>query len=465
MVALCVTRPRATARHIRNASESLSCTSASRWALAVPHDVHTAYSDARPTVHVHSQLVASLRFAYEAVLGDDGEPVSDTWKASVVGRLLYIMTTLRHLVALEAADVDSVPEERAELRTTLLLVVLLLVEIGRGENTHPTDEKPLEDGGHETALPIDSFPWQRRLRRHDDGTESPPTTEAPLVRQLSQLGAWLCRRCSEPLLSDLTNGAWRYAELATEGLRHATVVAIPVPQLNLATIDVDTAIESIVLASDAELGMQVFKEMVLSFSLPRGVIKVRHTLLLARETVTETTRDYPKFVEHAHTAALQGPSRVWNHGVALGETPSLADHDTEVAVSVQSRASHFLHNAEEIRLREEQRRQAHVLTHDAVGASYVERTCVLLAGLAMVFAPTSLEARKGVAFRGRVLLPFLSVPTLSGCGGTIELLNTGEWVYLRRRATQSDAGVVHREGGVRGLSRCAALMLIDSSCE
>jgi hypothetical protein len=434
-------------------------------------DVGSAFSAAIPTVHSHANVSSALTVAFEALHDHRrGVPVSNEWRSHMASDLMYIISTLRHLVALGKAYIDADVDSIGEILTTLLMATLVLVHVTSTEGGRGDDEDgPVEVSSERVSTPQlpSSLPWMRRLR----GEACLATTssavpvadtlaEPSLVSQLHEL-ALIIQLDPSPLpMADLHDLVWQYSERAVEGLRHALLTVIEVPRWDV-EIDVETAVESIVLAADAELGMQVFKEMLLSFSLPRRSIKVRHTLLLPRETVTETTREYPKFVEHAHMAALQGPSRVWNHGVALSDIPSLERQEVDASVVRQSHGAHFLHNAESIRTEEETRRVAHLQTHDAVRASYVERTCVLLAGLAMVFAPTSIEARKGIAFRGRVLLPFLSLPTCSGCGGTIELLGTGEWAYVRRDTVEEGAGLIHKEHGVRGLARCASLMLID----
>ena len=113
-------------------------------------------------------------------------------------------------------------------------------------------------------------------------------------------------------------------------------------------------LDAIVDSAESEAGQAVFRDLVLSFKLPQHVVGVRRVLMLSREANSIATKDYTEILNSSHEAAMRGASWSWRE-----------DPDP------------------------------------------VHKMCALLAGLAMVLARTSENIRKGDAFAGRVLMPFI----------------------------------------------------------
>jgi len=160
--------------------------------------------------------------------------------------------------------------------------------------------------------------------------------------------------------------------------------------------------------SDSEIGQQVIRDLITSFLVPRIEMFPRHTTLFNSETTRFIMEYHPDIVRRAHLKAmLTGP--------------------------------HLWRNLDEGEL---------------------ERTCVILAGLAVFLAPDIDSVRKKSAFNGRIILPFLrGKPPLEG--PTLQL-NQGRWsCYLMGHARTS---VLQCSGeGVAGLERC--VLLFTHLCE
>lgn len=184
--------------------------------------------------------------------------------------------------------------------------------------------------------------------------------------------------------------------------------------------------------------LQVFRDLILSFTMPRRHVRTRRTLLFERSTSRLAEVHHAKMLNRAHNAAMQTPSHVWRHGVVerVDQPVSSADFLTDV---VEASTEGFLPD----------------VTEDAF---VVERTCALLTGLAMLVADDADGARTGDAFLRLVELPFLA--TLPPEGGSKRLvLSDGCWIYY----TNGPKGpVVHMHGrGVDALAMCSLALLDD----
>lgn len=224
-------------------------------------------------------------------------------------------------------------------------------------------------------------------------------------------------------------------------------------------LDVEAAIESLVERADAELGAQVFRDLVLSFALPRGLVGLRHTLLLSRLAQERARREHGALIGHAHGAALQGPSRVWQYGVL--QSSSLLQTTEEIidAQHDKKKGPLQLEEAERRHAENEERHQQRLRNQDALERSKIERACVVLAGLGMLFASSASEARTGVAFSGRVRLPFLAIPAPNPqtAQSMLMLLSDCSWAYVRYEGGQPF--LMHRGQGLDGLCKGAALLM------
>lgn len=132
----------------------------------------------------------------------------------------------------------------------------------------------------------------------------------------------------------------------------------------------------IVDCAESEHGQQIFRDLILSFRLPRGIVGTRRTCLLSREANAEATRRFPEVLGAAHSAAMHGARWTW-------------DEDDDP----------------------------------------VHKMCALLAGIAVNACDDVDGMRRADAFSGRVDLPFLK--TQAPQPGTVRLAllaHSNEWV-------------------------------------
>ena len=206
----------------------------------------------------------------------------------------------------------------------------------------------------------------------------------------------------------------------------------------------DPRATALVEAADAELGQMAFRDLIVSFLMPRSSTGLRRTLLLDRAGTRVAEVSHPEHLHWAHSAAMQMPSNAWKNGVV--------NTDVQVAAS-----SDFLEETEAAAEQERQRQAEEKDDSDFV----VERTCALLAGLSMVICSDEASVRHGDAFGGLVELPFL-VPGAVDAGRFPDrvprlCLANRTWVYYStpRYGNVSQGLRVHARGlGVDGLLRC-----------
>lgn len=135
---------------------------------------------------------------------------------------------------------------------------------------------------------------------------------------------------------------------------------------------------SIVDSAESEAGQAVFRDLILSFKLPQHVVGVRRVLMLSREANASATKDYTEILNSAHDAAMRGANWSWEQ-----------DPDP------------------------------------------VHKMCALLAGLAIVLAKTPENIRKGDAFAGRVLMPFIECsPPRAGVMRMALVPSSAEWTVF-----------------------------------
>ena len=225
------------------------------------------------------------------------------------------------------------------------------------------------------------------------------------------------------------------SRLGVEGETHVTVDGALNDARALAIVD----------AADAELGQMAFRDLVVSFLMPRSSTRMRRTLLLDRATTRVAEAFHPEEFHWAHSAAMQMPSNAWRNGVI--------DATEGVAVS-----SDFLQDDAEAAAEVERMRRA-----AERGATHfvVERTCALLAGLAMIICGDEKNVRHGDAFGGLVELPFLVPGQVTASRFAervprIALVDTEWFYYSTPRHGSAAAGLrAHAQGvGVEGLLRC-----------
>jgi len=161
--------------------------------------------------------------------------------------------------------------------------------------------------------------------------------------------------------------------------------------------------------SDSELGQQVIRDMITSFLIPRIEMFPRYTTLFNSEITKFIMENYPHIVRRAHMkATLTGP----------------------------------------------------FLWHD-LNEDELERTCVILAGIAVFLAPDIDSVRKKAAFNGRVDLPFVRSKRPSS--GPLLQFSQQKWSCYIIEPNGSLTLQCSGEG-MKGLERCALLFthLYDS---
>jgi hypothetical protein len=164
-------------------------------------------------------------------------------------------------------------------------------------------------------------------------------------------------------------------------------------------------LEAIAALGESEVGQQIFKDLILSFMLPSGVLGVRRTPLLARETSEVATSKFAESVNSAHEAAMRGTE--WTYP----EDP--------------------------------------IVLH---------KTAALLAGVAVLFAGKSStdEIKRADAFNGRLVIPFFEVP-LCKTGETLIAYTpmTDDWVAFKLKNGQPS--ILLRQKGFQGLGSVVLL--------
>ena len=144
----------------------------------------------------------------------------------------------------------------------------------------------------------------------------------------------------------------------------------------------------------------MLRDLILSFKLPRSVVRIRRTCLLSRESNKEATENYSTILTGAHDAAMRGAP--WSYA---------EDPDP---------------------------------TH---------KMCALLAGLAVQLCRNSQSVRKDDMFYGRVELPFLETTTPDPFVPRLALIeHTGDWVVYHLDQRKSPV-VQLRQQGLEGLKQ------------
>lgn len=336
---------------------------------------------------------------------------------------------------------------RTELVRTSALVAL--VSLGDGA---PPDIRPNEQSN---PVGASSLTYAGELRRDLPAVQEHAAVEE-LAEQLMYMAHEPCQ-INESLLDKYAFAYWMQCFQSLRGIMLDETTSVRnVEARSISDIIQDTYAQSLVEAADAELGQIVFRDLILSFRLPRQVVRQRRTLVLERTQTSQAEQDHADELNRAHSAAMQSPSDVWARGVIAPQESStevVGDFLVPELDSVGPSASDVTasENAMKARMRDEE-------------AEPVERTCVLLAALAMNLSQSADAARTGDAFEGRVELPFLATRAPAPHVTRIALRH-GEWFYyrmpLRRSTSSAHIEVLVRGPGLSGLLACAMAMLAD----
>lgn len=216
--------------------------------------------------------------------------------------------------------------------------------------------------------------------------------------------------------------------------------------------------QALVEAADADLGVQVFRELISSFRLPRDALAPRRIIFYDRDTRRALERDHFQILSDAHSAASQTPSRVWARGVIPDfKASEETDTDTDGAARHEPKRNRQQLDLEETARRAaEERRQRMVSNVD----STLERMCAVLAGLFVNVVDSVDAARIMDAFMGKVDLPFLQVRHGRTPAAHVKLFASGgEWFAYSIAAGKLRT---HAHGrGLKGLCDCACKLVAD----
>lgn len=404
-----------------------------------------------PTLHAHTILVTNFVKAYEIIQQLDDTDMNEGACLRMYWTVYELMERFRD--ALSRLRLD--PEANCEEPTiTLCLLVMLIHLLGSRE----TFICPCALKFPNEPLHVDDVPWKRLLEQNEGSDAANDAANGE--PNFAYVQHYLAKACSDgSTQKERGELALRYTENLVRLVRYQITNTLRTS--DLPSVDLSAAVESLVNKADAELGAMVFKDLVISFMLPRGMVGLRHTLLMSRSLNENANSKFSGIVNRAHCAALQGPGRVWKHGVL--ESISIVS-DGAPGSSAEKDAN-FLHEAERIHKQNEEAEQKRLNSLDCIAAAEMERSCVLLAGLAMLLAPSSSDVRKGVAFQGKVRLPFLTVPMYRNGNNSdhseIELLPDGSWSYLILQ--EGTLKLRYRGHGLEGLRIAASLFMYDAS--
>tara|TARA_B110000902_G_C14217469_1_gene553778 strand:+ start:899 stop:1363 length:465 start_codon:yes stop_codon:yes gene_type:complete len=152
----------------------------------------------------------------------------------------------------------------------------------------------------------------------------------------------------------------------------------------------------------------LLRDIILSFKLPRGVVGVRRTALLGRESNRIATEQHPDVLGGAHDCAMRGARWTW-------------EKDDDL----------------------------------------VHKMSALLAGLAVQMFASAQSVRKDDVFNGRVQLPFLEThPIAPGTTRLALLEHSHEWVVYSM-SSKGQPTVKLRQQGYEGMV-AAALQFVSS---
>lgn len=189
----------------------------------------------------------------------------------------------------------------------------------------------------------------------------------------------------------LTLGSIDFLESANEEVKAANLAAI-------------------VSAGESEVGQQLMRDFILSFTLPAKVVGVRRFPLLSREANNIATAEYTRLLGEAHETAMAGAEWTWDN------------------------SENLLH-----------------------------KMCAMLSGLCILLAGrgSADHVRKNDCFRGRVLLPFLETSPPNTEVPRMELIpHNNEWVVYHVNK-HGEPVVQLRAFGFEGF--CDASLLLSKS--
>ena len=156
-------------------------------------------------------------------------------------------------------------------------------------------------------------------------------------------------------------------------------------------------------AGESEAGQSCLRDILLSFLLPSKIIGVRRNLLLSRAASTAAGVEYPEAVNTGHSVAMAGTEWIWKHGT-----------------------------------------------------SELERSCALLAGVAVLITRGGEDPmRKQDAFMGRVSVPWLETTAPADGVKRLALLPEKQrWILYKMSPKTGKPVLICSLRGFEGLCDC-----------
>jgi hypothetical protein len=247
-------------------------------------------------------------------------------------------------------------------------------------------------------------------------------------------------------------------------MRQGVLVGLlPVDRSVMPPVDGDTGerLRAIVDAASSELGQNAVKDLMLSFLLPRRVIGHRQSLLLDREMAHQATKYHSTMVGRAHATAMVRSSVLWERCTEILAEEERATNSTATAgmAGTSSRPT-SPSGLEEIEPTDDEPNDDEPNDDEANatnnGHYVLDASCALLAGLAMLLSTGASDARRGIAYQGRVDLPFLRVPAPNGARLAFVW---GEWVCYEANTSTTSFVVYTRGPGITGLKNGVVALL------
>lgn len=337
------------------------------------------------------------------------------------------------------ADVES-EENTMLLRTTMtLLFTLLVIAEGDAEESDIDCCEEAEEEGEEMQTDDEERPFVNKAReeeqllaswlasslsdivlgseRHASSWDEMLRSDTTVSRAALREARHVKKEAAMQSLARLANVFFRCSASAMVASMVTTAAATGHSGDSFLTLDTlgvvnemnnlhGEKLASIVDAAESEAGQSVFRDMVLSFKLPQEVVGMRRVLMLSREANAHATKNYTEILNSAHEAAMRGATWSWEN-----------DPDE------------------------------------------VHKIAALLSGFAIILAKTPEAIRKGDAFAGRVVLPFIECcPPVAGTSRLGLIPSTGEWAVF----TVSDSGKVRVKCSASGFEGMCSTALVFS---
>jgi hypothetical protein len=229
--------------------------------------------------------------------------------------------------------------------------------------------------------------------------------ERNAMDEMDELATIFLRSSSAAMTSSLIASTQPSSSTSRDPGSRSFLTLDTVGLLNTANEMQEDKLAALADAAESEAGQSILRDMILSFKLPTSALGVRRCVCLTRKTNAFATKNYPDILNDAHEAAMRGA--MWSY-----------QNDPDP----------------------------------------VHKMSALLAGLALVIAGVGGDIRKGDAFSGRVLLPFVDCRPPAPHVRRIALLcESNEWVIYSTNSNGKPV-VKFKKAGYDGFCECVLLL-------